>query len=783
MKRKPVLFITFLLIATIYSDIFAQDNTEGGLPESAIARLGKGGINIIRFSPDGTRLVVGTDIGVWIYDVPDGKETVLLTKDTGRINALAFSIDGKILASGGSDNPIIQLWDIDKVNELTTITVTGSEDTVKALAFHDNRLIGVDTFGRLIRLDMNTNEKISRINELFIPSTAVAFSKKGHICATGNPDGKIYLRDTTSGKTHATLDVQDDLRVPNELVQVPNELVEVKPRKSETRQISALAFSPDAKILASGSVDKIVRLWDPDKQINLGKLVGHTGWITAIAVSEDGKTLASGDADKIIKLWDIDTKQERATLRGHTSGINALTFSPDGKTLASGSYDGTIWYWNYNTGKEIANLTSDHIEWVKAVAFSKDGSTLTSASFNGTVDVWSLKTKQELITFTAAQSDMADILVLSPNGRLVANLGSIGMMALNPYRIGENERLLELRRNKHIHFWDIVTGEEILTFRLDAKSGGISVAFSSDGKTMAIAPGNFQEIHLWNTNMGQKLFILNTKGNYPKRKLVFSPDGSLLATYGNFIQTQVWDVTTQREITPFTTGSDWTDTLAFSHDNAILATKQHFGIVLSKVTPTTIEEHNIIHYDKILPIGDVLLFSPDDDYLLAPQFENGAYTIQIWDVQTGSSFKTVSAHTEPIDTLSFSPDGKTLASGSQDGTVLLWDWYKIVVHSVPGKIQKFTWKYDPEMVKNWLKKHNYQFKKEEGRYFLRDADGNDGSTTADGMGRTGIGDVLVTHYGSGYFRFIIRRIGTGNFIFDEDGNLQSIDPLDFETDH
>ena len=110
MKVIRLLFITLLLTVGIPLISFAQDNTKIGLPEGAIARLGKGGINLMRFSPDGTRLAVGTDVGVRLYDVPSGEETALFTGHTGQVNGLAFSQDGKTFASGGFVNPVIQVW-------------------------------------------------------------------------------------------------------------------------------------------------------------------------------------------------------------------------------------------------------------------------------------------------------------------------------------------------------------------------------------------------------------------------------------------------------------------------------------------------------------------------------------------------------------------------------------------------------------------------------------------------------------------------------------------------
>ncbi len=762
MKTKNLLFITLILVG-ILPTVFAQDNTQVGLPEGAIARLGKGGINIMRFSPDGTRLAVGTDVGVWLYDVPDGKETALFTERPGHVNALAFSEDGKILASGGLETSFIQVWDLNTGSILSTPTLTDSEMSIKALAFNGTTLISLDRIGQIEYWNASTGKKVLNLgSELWKLNSynAISFAEDLNIFATGHDDGKIHLWDTTSGKKRATLRGHNTLLSSVKIVEGM-----VKPPRD--RNVTALAFSPDGKILASGSMDKTVRLWDIEKRKRLATLEGHKGWINAVAISKDGRILASGDANKVIKLWDIDTHAERATLIGHASSINALAFSPDERTLASSSYDGTIQFWNQDTGEEIGTFTAGHSKAVKAVAFSGDGTTLASGTFNGTIELWSLKTMQELTTFTAGQSGMAQELVFSPDATRFMSWGSTAMIG-----VGRSE----FRNDKHMKLWKITTGEEIFVPELEVGGEVTTVAFSSDKKT--IAYGNSHIIELWDVNARQKLFRLKAKEPFGSRKLIFSPDGSLLATYGIRVPTQIWEVATQRDLTPFTTGNDRTETLAFSPDNTTLAEKHRYGLVLSKVASTRIEEQSMI-LNNLSGITDIILFSPDSRSFLAAKSKGKKYVVQMWDVETGNGLGTVSEHTAPIESLTFSPNGKTLASGSQDGTVLLWDWDKIGAGEVPDKIVKIPWKKDAEVVQNWLKQNNYQVKKEKGRLTVRvnigDGRKSGSSISAGGIGYLGSGDVSLMSDGKGNIRIGIRGVGLGDFIFDKDGDLQPID--------
>ena len=655
MKTGPLFFFTLFFTAAMLSTSFAQDNTKVGLPEGAIARLGKGGINLMRFSPDGTRLAVGTDVAVWLYDVPDGKETALFTGQTGQVNALAFSTDGKILASSGFQSPIIQLWDLETGTKLSTLTLTEKHNAIAALAFAEDNtiLISLDQSRELARWEVNTGQKLpdALSVDLF---KAAAFSQDSGAFATGDKDGIVRLWDVTTNRRWATFSEPFNA--------------------AERLDIRALAFSPDRKILASAGEDKMVRLWDTENRTKFGTLKGHETWVTAIAFSADGKTLASGDVNKIIKLWDASTGDERATLSGHISTINALTFAPEGTPLyggclVSGSADGTIRFWNPNTGEERLTFTNGHTEWVSATTFAEDGTTLTSAAFNSIIDVWNLTTLQAVNTFTIGQSGMTEVIGFSPDLKhVVGQSGDNLMIAFNPYSF---EYIGRSQGRSRAHVWALATTEEIHgPWRDDVNSP----------KMVALSPHNIlvvsglEDIQGWHIKTGAELFRLKTEKWIPSGKMAFSSDGTKLALISPFHTPKVWDVTTQREI--MSPDIKDVNALAFSPDSATLALGGRESIYLFALETTAEQKPKVIR-SNFRVFNDTLTFSPDGTTLIGSGRGDWGFLIKLWDVETGNLLATLTGHTEPITTLVLSPDGQTLASGSQDGTVLLWDWKKI----------------------------------------------------------------------------------------------------------
>ena len=205
--------------------------------------------------------------------------------------------------------------------------------------------------------------------------------------------------------------------------------------EGHTDYVWSVAFSPNGKMLASGSWDQTVRLWNVNTGRLLHTLTGHTNEVLSVAFSPDGKTLASASWDGTIRLWNPNNGKLKRTLTGHAGGVASVVFSPDGQTLASSSRDRTIRLWNPNNGKLKKTLTG-YTDWINPVAFSPDGQHLACGRYN-TIRLWNIQTG-EYKNISEGHTGHILSVVFSPDGTTLASSGED-----NTVRLWDVQTLLE----------------------------------------------------------------------------------------------------------------------------------------------------------------------------------------------------------------------------------------------------------------------------------------------------------------------------------------------------
>ena len=413
--------------------------------------------------------------------------------------------------------------------------------------------------------------------------------------------------------------------------------------------ISSIAFSPNGQLLAvSGSSEATVKLWEVSTGQCVRILQGHNYWISSVAFSPDGQTLASGSEDRTVRLWEVSTGQCVRILQGHTNHVRSVAFSPDsaavatlgasGQTLASGSNDSTIKFWEVSTGRCIQIL--HHTNHVRSVAFSPDGQLLASSGNDSTVKLWEVATGNCLKTLQGHTHDIGRI-AFSPDGQLLASGGD----------------------DNTVRLWEVSTGQCLRILRGHTNKVR-SVAFSPDGQTLASASDD-STVKLWEVSTGHSLRIL--QGHTTRmRSVAFSPDGQTIVSGSGDHKVRLWDVNTGQCLKVLKGHSSGIQSVAFSSNGQTIASSGDKTIRLWD-----------IHTGQCLHIlqghrswVQCVTFSPNAQTLASG---SGDKTIRLWDVHTAQCLHVLQGHQSEVRCVAFSPNGQLLASGGRDHTVRLWD--------------------------------------------------------------------------------------------------------------
>ena len=640
------------------------DVTTWALPKGAMARLGRGRVDAVGFSPDGEHLVVGTCVGLWWYELATLKPIALWETERGLVSAVAFSPNGKLLATGNWDGEI-KVWDVQNHRCLAKMQRTGQFDQASRLVFSPDGQCLASSGGRYDAIYVWHPETGEQIAKFTVDEELQPRHRPGSIPLTFSPDGKILI-GATPENTFSVWDIETRERIAH--------------LTAHSFSLTALFLSPCRKFLASVDRDGNLRKWEVDKLTThtsipvVTSLPKAINWVQytfspdsiLLAAEVSGTTVTVSDVENnrkistfvdkeviqkvlflqkgsqlaivgrdTIQVWNVAKSEPQSpAVHGHTSVCGSVKFSPDGQTLAAGYWSGEIHLRDVQALKLQTTFKCEGLQTIRTIDFSPCGDKLAATSYDKIVRVWDFEKPDAPPTELTGHQAVLYAVGFSPKGDLLVSADAKGVLGV----------------------WAVEQDYQLQMFTKDMDCIW-SIAFSPDGNHL-VSAHHKEKARLWDIESGAQITELSMI--HPQDPAKYKGD----------------DRQIQRRLEWLEKGLEYTPTpkaVAFSPDGTLIA-----GGVFREIwlwDAATYKTRMVICLPHGCQRAEALTFSPCGRYLVSGASWQGTdkMSIRLWEVATGENIATFWSHPTDIQSLAFSPSGTQLASASLDGTLLLWD--------------------------------------------------------------------------------------------------------------
>jgi len=625
------------------------------LPEESTARLGRGRISALAFSPDQHHLVVGSSIGVWWYELPAMDPIALWDTERGMISAISFSPDGQWLATGDGDG-VLKVWDVKKG---TCVAKMDREENEKAyhLISHivfspDSQLLAASSRRDYILnvWDWQTGVQVAKFHDetnfrWFGGSRRpVTFSTDGRLLACTMPEEKLLACAEPDGSIRTPAHSTNFITVWD--IETGKQLSCLASDRNFTE---SLDFSPCGKFLAAGEKGGIVQVWAIDSWQLLHKTIfNDEEYRMQISHSPEGTLYAAATSNNAVTVWDVEREKKCYTYCETNENIECTHFTKGSELVFATERQFKTWKLRNSQQSTAIHL---HTSFPDSLAFSLDGKTLASGYWNNRIMLWDV-----------ANPLKYPICFNQFGGNCSVSVSSTGKI----YAIGSDSNTAKV--------WEIGKTEvPLVNFTLPAKSKRItSATFAPTNKLLACGDSKGL-LYIWDMQQKKNQYNLTAHADSIS-SVMFSPnEKQLVSVTRHGPMAILWDVSCGEKIPEF---PGEIEAIAFSPNSDIIAGGRRKEIILWDV-----KQREIL---MVLPHAEkswwplALTFSPCGRYLVSGEWwQRGAnikkVAIRLWSLANGKNIATFYGHPTDIQALTFSPDGTLLASGSYDGTILLWD--------------------------------------------------------------------------------------------------------------